>query len=59
MTFNRFHKKLEQPSIQTLNKNDVFRLKGSRAGQMISCLDGVIWITQQGDGFDWILSGDE
>lgn len=26
---------------------------------MISCLDGVIWITQQGDGNDWILSAGE
>ena len=59
MIFNRLHKKLEQTSIQTLNKNDVFGLKGFRAGQMISCLDGVIWITQQGDGFDWILSAGE
>ncbi len=59
MIFNRLHNKLEQTSIQTLNKNDVFGLKGSRAGQLINCLDGEIWITQQGDGFDWILSAGE
>ena len=59
MLFNRLHNKLEQKSIQTLNKNNVFGLKGSRAGQLINCLDGEIWITQQGDGFDWILSAGE
>ncbi len=59
MIFSRLYKKLEPTSIQTLNKNDVFGLKGSRAGQMISCLDGVIWITQQGYGSDWILSAGE
>ncbi len=59
MIFNRLPNKLEQTNIQILNKNDVFGLKGSRAGQMISCLDGVIWITQQGDGLDWIVSAGE
>ena len=59
MIFNRLHNKLEQASIKTLNKNDAFGLKGSRAGELIYCLDGEIWITQQGDGFDWILSAGE
>lgn len=59
MTLNRPHKNLEDMEIQSLKKNDVFRFKGSRAGQMISCVEGMIWITQQGDGFDWILTAGE
>lgn len=56
---HKAHKNLEPMDIQSLKKNEVFRLKGTRAGLLISCLEGMIWITQKGDGFDWILSAGE
>ena len=59
MTLNKFSPGLEPMETRALNKNDVCRLKGSEAGKIISCLRGVIWITQRGDGVDRILFAGE
>ena len=42
-----------------LKKGSVLRVKGNRFGQAIRCLDGMVWITQQGDSQDRFLNGGE
>ena len=42
-----------------LKKGSVLRVKGNRFGQTIRCLDGMVWITQQGDSEDRFLNGGE
>ena len=42
-----------------LKKGSVLRVKGNRSGQTIRCLNGMIWITQQGDREDRILNSGE
>jgi Protein of unknown function (DUF2917) len=39
----------------TLNKSKVWSIEGDRRGEVINCLSGVIWITQEGDLNDYIL----
>ena len=34
--------------VKDLNKGSVLRVSGNRAGQSIRCLNGMVWITQQG-----------
>ena len=45
--------------LKDLKKGSVLRVPGSRAGQSIRCLNGMIWVTQQGDNRDRFLSGGE
>lgn len=42
-----------------LEKGSLLRVKGNRSGQTIRCLNGRVWITQQGDNKDRILNGGE
>jgi hypothetical protein len=42
-----------------LKKGNVLRVKGNRSGQTVRCLNGMIWITQQGDNEDRILNSGE
>ena len=42
-----------------LKKGSLLRVKGNRAGQTIRCLNGKVWITQEGDNKDRVLNGGE
>lgn len=42
-----------------LKKGSLLRVKGNRSGQTIRCLNGRVWITQQGDNKDRVLNGGE
>jgi hypothetical protein len=39
----------------TLDKYRVWNIDGDRRGDMIRCLNGTLWITQEGDMRDYIL----
>jgi len=39
----------------SLAKHKVWSIEGDRRGDVISCLNGTLWITQQGDLKDYIL----
>jgi hypothetical protein len=39
----------------TLDKYKIWSLEGDRRGDRISCRNGVLWITQEGDLKDYIL----
>lgn len=43
--------------VKDLKKGCVLRIKGHRSGQAIRCLNGMVWITQQGNNDDRYLSG--
>lgn len=45
------------PLVKDLKKGSVLRVSGNRAGQSIRCLNGMIWVTQQGDDRDRFLNG--
>jgi hypothetical protein len=45
--------------LKNLKKNDLISLKSSRSGQSICCVDGMLWVTQQGDCGDRILNAGE
>jgi len=45
--------------VKDLKKGSVIRISGNRVGQSICCLNGMIWVTQQGDDRDRILNGGE
>ena len=42
-----------------LNRSETFSLDGDYRGRRISCLAGVIWITQTGDAMDYRLNAGE
>ncbi len=48
-----------RPFVKDLKKGSVLRITGKRSGQSIRCLNGMVWITQQGDDRDRFLSGCE
>ena len=39
----------------TLAKNKMWSLEGDRRGEVISCISGTLWITQEGDLKDFIV----
>jgi hypothetical protein len=39
----------------TLAKHKVWNIEGDRRGDVISCLNGSLWITQEGDMKDYVL----
>jgi hypothetical protein len=39
----------------TLPKNKMWNLEGDRRGEVISCMSGILWITQEGDLKDYIV----
>jgi len=39
----------------TLPKHKMWTIEGDRRGDMISCLSGTLWITQEGDMKDYVL----
>ena len=39
----------------TLTKHKMWSIDGDRRGDVISCISGVLWITQEGDLKDYIL----
>lgn len=39
----------------SLAKHKIWNIEGDRRGDVISCLSGVLWITQDGDMQDYIL----
>jgi hypothetical protein len=39
----------------TLNKYGLWTMEGDRRGDVISCTNGTIWVTQEGDMRDYIL----
>ena len=45
--------------VKELKKGSVLRVPGHRSGQSIRVLNGMIWLTQQGDDRDRYLSGCE
>ena len=45
--------------VKDLKQGSVLRVSGSRAGQSIRCLNGMVWVTQQGDNRDRFLDGGE
>lgn len=43
-----------------LRRDEAVRLEGDTRGAVVACLEGVLWITQEGDGADHLLeAGDE
>ncbi len=38
-----------------LNKGELWRAQGSDGRQVVKCIEGVVWVTQTGDGSDHIL----
>lgn len=45
--------------VKDLKKGGFLRVKGNRSGLSICCLNGTVWITQQGDYVDRILNTGE
>ena len=45
--------------VKNLKKGCVLRVHGNRTGQSIRCLDGMVWVTQQGDDRDRFLNRGE
>ena len=43
-------------AVKDLKKGSVLRVEGNRSGQSICCLNGTVWITQQGDYVDRVLN---
>lgn len=43
--------------VKDLKKGRILRVSGNRAGQSIRCLQGMVWVTQQGDNRDRLLNG--
>jgi hypothetical protein len=39
----------------TLNKYGIWSLEGDRRGDVISCLNGTLWITQEKDTRDYVI----
>ena len=39
----------------TLAKHKMWSIEGDRRGDVISCLSGILWITQQGDMKDYVI----
>ena len=42
--------------VKDLKKGSVLRVPGNRASQSISCLKGMVWVTQDGDNRDRIVN---
>jgi hypothetical protein len=42
--------------VQEIQKNTIHIEKAGRSGKVITCLGGTLWITQEGDGVDRILT---
>lgn len=59
MKINQFEKTQTHWDVKDIHKRKIFTVKGGKEGKEIICLGGTIWITQEGDGLDRILtSGD-
>ena len=43
----------------TLNKHTLWNIDGDRRGDVIRCLYGALWVTQEGDLKDYILDAGE
>ncbi len=41
---------------QDIHKNKILIVKADRTGNEIACLGGTVWLTQEGDGRDRILT---
>lgn len=39
-----------------LPQDQIWRIEGEMTGMVIECLAGLLWITQQGDANDYVLS---
>ena len=52
-------KTYETTHVRDLIKGSVLRVSGKRAGQSIRCLNGMVWLTQQGDNRDRLLNDGE
>jgi hypothetical protein len=39
----------------TLPKHKVWKLEGDRRGDVITCMNGTLWITQEGDLKDYVI----
>ena len=60
MNYRRITKQSNGTCLGTdLKKGSVLRVKGNRSGQTIRCLNGRVWITQQGDDKDRVLNNGE
>ena len=38
-----------------LRKDEILALDGNRCGRLVCCGEGVLWVTQEGDGRDYLL----
>ena len=56
MKINQFENTSTQSGVKDINKRKIFTVKTGREGKEITCLGGTIWITQEGDGIDRILT---
>ena len=59
ITMNNLIKFPREKTAKSLKKDDILRIQGSRKGQTISCEHGVVWITQEGDWVDRLLTPGE
>ena len=56
MTLNKFKRYTDKNIVQSMKKDEILRVKISRDGQIIACESGILWITQEGDWVDRLLT---
>lgn len=59
MTVLKIPKPAERITTKALHKNGLYRVDGNRSCRVVHCLQGVLWITQEGDWRDRILTAGE
>lgn len=59
MTFFNTQKSSGRITSKALHKNSLCRVDGDRSCREVRCLKGVLWITQEGDWRDRILTAGE
>jgi Protein of unknown function (DUF2917) len=56
MRINELNKTSIRTDVKNIDKRKIFTVKTGREGKEITCLGGTLWITQEGDGIDRILT---
>ncbi len=56
MKMNQLDKISTNSDVKDIHKRKIFTVRTGKEGKKITCLGGTIWITQEGDGIDRILT---
>ena len=56
MRIHQFDKTSIHSDVKDIDKRKIFTVRTGKEGKEITCLGGTIWITQEGDGIDRILT---